>query len=492
MQEQQSPYIYINNKKWYRMLLDKNKSGLFSDYPREHIGKGLLVSMSHDEKEYVHGREKSKVKPVFVLFKSYIEFALYCRYIPDNNKYFYEIILGECPQKPRFDIDIDNPTIDGEDVKDCLVESIIDTLGQRGVFISINNILIYVSHGFNSNNKYKQSYHIVIDNYCHANNVEARAFYDKVISGVPEKYKEYIDSGVYSSTQQFRIVGSTKIYNNRYKSFQKVWKYKGKDIIHQYPEEAEDSDHEMIMQLEESLITFTGNCSFLPTFQPEEKENNINERKGTTYSDFEDIDDSDIKAALELLAQIEMIPTSSSLFPYTVDNIDGSLIVLKRVRPSFCKTCLRVHENQNPYLFIIGEEKTVYFHCRRAETKKRLCLGKLLTKEPVKEDDLPDPSKSILNDPETTSEKEVKDETETEPKIEIEKNTESESESKSSPIPINIKRKGFNDMMKDMNSIACTKSKIREVLKPFDPNVRIDKNHNKKFGIYSMNIYNNT
>ena len=61
--------------------------------------------------------------------------------------------------------------------------------------------------------------------------------------------------------------------------------------------------------------------------------------------------------------------------------------MLKRTRPSRCKICCRIHENENPYLLVVGDEKSVYFHCRRAPEGKSLFLGKLNPEEnsPIKD-----------------------------------------------------------------------------------------------------------
>ena len=48
--------------------------------------------------------------------------------LPQHERCFYEIILGESAQKPHFDLDIDNINIDGEDVKDNLVDNIVEVL----------------------------------------------------------------------------------------------------------------------------------------------------------------------------------------------------------------------------------------------------------------------------------------------------------------------------------------------------------------------------
>ena len=40
-----------------------------------------------------------------------------------------------------------------------------------------------------------------------------------------------------------------------------------------------------------------------------------------------------------------------------------------------CKLCHRIHEHQNPYLFVVGHEKHVYFDCRRHPEGKKLYIG---------------------------------------------------------------------------------------------------------------------
>jgi hypothetical protein len=59
------------------------------------------------------------------------------------------------------------------------------------------------------------------------------------------------------------------------------------------------------------------------------------------------------------------------------DNGESSIILLKRHFASMCRTCNRVHEHENPFLLIIGEERDVYLDCRRNVQGKKLFVGKL-------------------------------------------------------------------------------------------------------------------
>lgn len=362
-------YRIINGIKWYYRLKPKkednntnnnNKQGLFSDHPRHTLTNALIVALSYrdpfDDKEYL----------LFTSFKSYLEYAIYQLKLQPHERCFYEIILGENSQKPHFDIDIDNMEKNGDQIRDNLIDSIIKVLKDKGIDIDINkDVLIYTSHG-----NAKQSYHVVINNYCHTNNVEARAFYDNVMDHVNPEYVQWIDKAVYNPLQQLRTLGSRKIGTNRCKIFLKKWSYHGSDIEYQYPEDPDGPEHEMVMQLEASIVSFTGNCKFLPAFEPRI-------HKNTTYIESDDIDIKDAKDALSLVAAAGKIKTTDPRFPYKFLGINGPIVMLKRTKPSNCRICNRIHENENPYLLVVGEEKSVYFHCRRAPESKKLFLGKL-------------------------------------------------------------------------------------------------------------------
>lgn len=361
-------YRFINRVKWYYRLKpkkDNNKiqKGLFSDFPRHTLTKALIISLSY------YDETTNKIERLFGTFKTYLEYGIYMMKMPQKERCFYEVILGENSQKPHFDIDIENSSnevINGDKIRDNLLDSIIKVLGNKGISIDVHkDILIFTSHGNN-----KQSYHVIVDNYCHANNVEAKAFYHKVVDNMSSEYAKWIDSGVYSSVQQFRIPGSRKIGSERVKVFNKIWHYHDQEIIYKYPETPDGPEHELVMQLEASIVGYTGNCKFLPAFEP--KPESIKH-----YTESEDISASDATEAIKLIGMAGKINVHDPRFPYKFLGINGPIVMLKRIKPSRCKICNRIHEHENPYLLVIGEEKNVYFHCRRASEDKKLYLGKL-------------------------------------------------------------------------------------------------------------------
>lgn len=353
--------LIIKNIRWYYRLIPKeDKKGLFSDYPRNTLKNNLLVRWTYKNKY-------SNKIALFGLFKSYLDFAIFSLSLKQEDRCFYEIILGEYPQKPHFDVDIDNTKINGKQVVDSLITSIMNNLKKHNIEINLKkDVLIYTSHGKN-----KQSYHIIINNYCHSNNKEAKNFYDKIITNVPVEYRQWIDRSVYSPTQQFRLIGSQKRNDTRIKTFQKKFSYLDQTITHQYYENPEDKNHAFIIELEESMIGLKlSKCAILPVFESQQK-------RAKYENTDSDVTVSDATDAMILLASKAGISIENSRFPYKLSDINGPVVSLKRLKPSRCKICNRVHHHENPYLMILGEDRHVYFHCRRSLEDKKLYVGKL-------------------------------------------------------------------------------------------------------------------
>jgi hypothetical protein len=128
--------------------------------------------------------------------------------------------------------------------------------------------------------------------------------------------------------------------------------------------------------LEASLITQTSSCILLSC---QTEETPIVKKFGNSeIRDFEfnPLTTEEINKAIELCSQ------KMDFFPFTYlkvieDNGISSLILLKRHKPSMCNICNRIHEHENPYLVIHGEEKHLYFDCRRNIENKKTYVGSL-------------------------------------------------------------------------------------------------------------------
>lgn len=378
-------YTSGDGRKWYYLLVergeieavDETQGGqvitvpraakskaipLLSEIPLSELGGKLLVCLHKEER-------------MFTVFDSFFDFANYIRPITDPHRCFYEIIIGDFPQKPHFDIELSRKdhedifdTINPESVKDEVIAALLEVLEGKGVKLDLTrDVLLYSSHG-----RDKISFHIVVDNYCHCNNVEAKQLYQKVVAKLPAHLTALrpavLDHAVYSKKQQFRMLGSQKFGSGRKKVFHKDWTFRGQPVSYRYVESPENPQHEYLMQLESSLVSNTGMCLMLPTFFEE----------GDTRPDnyeYKEISPETATRAIQLLADYAGMTPDDKRFPYQLLDIKGSIIVLKRLRPSMCRICSRVHENENPFLFVI--EETVYFHCRRAPGNKKLYVGKI-------------------------------------------------------------------------------------------------------------------
>jgi len=346
----------INGVNWYyRMLPKDNSTCLFSVMPRSSLLNKFVVCW-----DYYDNLNKKNNK-LYTYFESYIQFTIYFLKLKQESRCFYEIVFGEKIQKPHFDVDMEltqeeiNLGLDKKVVND-LINQIVKLIPEVNLE---RDICIYSSHDDKQQNKekYKISYHVIINHFYHSNHEQAKAFYYMVMKNLPKEYfdNSWIDHSVYSKTQQFRIYGSQKSKTNRVKIFHDVWELNKKKIIHKTDEEWDDEDMKFLINLNESLVgARISNCKKLPDFEiPIEYQ----KRK---YIKSEDVDrDLAMEAVILLAKSVGTTPDSKS-FPYKFDKVDSSFVLLKRVKASRCKMCKRIHQNENPYL-LITEDQNVFF-----------------------------------------------------------------------------------------------------------------------------------
>lgn len=351
----------------------------------------------------------------FTRFNTFMDFGLFMRSkVNEERRCFYEMIVGSMPQKPYFDCEADlkiddvsagNTNLDGSAVNstqdanntnkneqgelterkrptftkeeaDAAIKSIIEAIltlipeirkGQ-------GSILVFTSHSMK-----KRSYHIIVDGWSNLNFKENRAFHDEVNKQVPERWRDIIDHSMYKSLQQLRIVGCHKWQDNREKTLSDMSvNFKtGTNTCWQPPSEPRDANHYFMMLLGASLITNTTTCQMMKSYIPAEapRKSRTTDSDETIY-----IDATVARQALELCANFAGVTTTDRRFPYKINKWlepDGMsvIILLERIAPSFCRVCERIHENENPYLIISGNMRTVQIDCRRNADGKRLHVG---------------------------------------------------------------------------------------------------------------------
>lgn len=389
--------------KWYRSLVPKKIDSpgrsidLLSRVTDKELDTGILVCAITCVDTHL-----------FALFPSYVSLARFTLTVPEERRCFFEIIRGEANQKPHFDIEIEQDKV-GKDVDiakmandliDNFIEVLIPTF-EDTYQVKLDpetDIMIFTSHG-----QHKKSFHVIIDNYCHPSNSEAKALYDLVIAKINPDYVPFIDHAVYSKKQQFRLVGSQKRGSGRVKKLLERWVYQGKQIEYKLREKPNNQGHLLILLFEASIISYTKNCRYLKSILPpiieESKKWERNREEG-------DIHPETAQAALRLVASKIGITTDDPRFPYEIRDITENLILLKRIKPSYCFKCIdqttgqpRLHEKENPFLAIVTNEETnaryVYLDCRRGS---RINIG-LLPEEKDSNTLLPDsPIKKEVRD----------------------------------------------------------------------------------------------
>nr|QBK89873.1 MAG: DNA primase [Pithovirus LCPAC101] len=378
-----------------------NQRALIEDHDLERLRNKLIICSSLPNLSYKNKNKNKEVKK-FTFFDSYVSFVKYQAYINSSRRCCFECIIGNSPQKPHFDVDIsleENPDFDAndfEDLKDELIYSIDQTMVEYGIELNIyRDVCIYTSHGSK-----KYSCHLIIDNYYHSDNKEARSFYDLVVGNMSEYYAQFIDGAVYSSFQQFRIIGNLKYGSDRRKVFHPTWTLKGDVIEYQYPDmdslyqDDEDKfDTKTFSMVRSSLISWVENCKPLPKFEFK-KDNPVNEKflkcvnyrlfstlpkikrqygnsngSSDEYADENKLTKNEIMSAIKLTRVF--YKQHSHIFPFRFRDIKysekGILITFSRQNKirSYCPICKSIHESDNPFLSINPYNKNIYYMCQR-------------------------------------------------------------------------------------------------------------------------------
>uniref|UniRef100_A0A6C0AED8 Uncharacterized protein n=1 Tax=viral metagenome TaxID=1070528 RepID=A0A6C0AED8_9ZZZZ len=413
---------------WYPFLnSDENydKALLSREKPEKST---LIISTDvHDSRKY------AKFNSIF----DFIDFST--NHTKEDYKCFYETIPGNLPQKIYFDLDIylegsnkkDKKRYTIEEAKDAIY-LLQDKIIELEPCVKSKDIFVFCSHGEN-----KRSYHVVVDNWCLPDCINNKYFFKAIMKIFPEKYKDMLDPGVYSSMQQFRIYG-----NHKWKSDRK--KILDPDCQWEPPIKCTSEKHRKFLVLLHSLITNCEGCKILKRYAPE---------KNNVYFREIFLKDPEIKESINMCAKIlKCKDFLDDNFPFKISEIKGGLVLLKRLFPSFCNICQKIHHKQDSYLII--NKSGVYLDCRRNPEGKKLFLGKIDIEESDIEDNSEENSDSS---PESESEdnSEVLDESD----IEINEDIEPEKKIATPEKKIEITHEMFNSKIESLISKSNILSK---------------------------------
>jgi len=290
----------------------------------------------------------------FGMFKSYTHFQRFQKDVPEEERCFYEVILGKKSRKPYFDIDIDTEhykemTKQKSDIMiELLIENIKDIL-----YTYSPKILVFTSH-----RPSKLSYHIIVEGVCFSDNEDSKNFSDKVLS---VQMKDFVDSRVYNTVQQMRLVGSSKEGKNN----KKIIDFKLSDNFFIPSEIKNDPFKKENFILKSSLVTFTQEC-IQHTFKDKKKQCKTI-AKGSASEE-------DVENAMKLLRK-----KYNNFAVRQVRELNGNVLVeLVSEDSYYCRIHKREHENENAYITIKGQFRNVWFDCRRIEMHEKKLTTELI------------------------------------------------------------------------------------------------------------------
>ena len=343
--------------RWYNLLVE----------PKDGSNKPFLFKTENVTRDNVLICQETKHR-IFARFEDVTELMKFISTVKYSHNCFYEIIRGNHPHKWYTDIDIiledsgvesDNakcvlPAWETVEVVKCVKSALLKLLPM----IKEEDIAVSSSNGKN-----KHSYHIILDKWCVANKDESKAIFQMVVDEMPDRYKAALDPVVYKSIQQFRLYGSHKYESDRVKVFREdlsTWKPQGKAL---------NEEHLEKLRFLGFLVGNVRSCNYLPSY--------VREKVYNYLGDDSPLEKDEVKEAMRIFRTTFQ---NNGVFTYL--SHDKKFITLKRNSPSYCQRCQRTHENENPYLLVVGEERCVLFDCRRADPNQpKVFLGKLGEKE---------------------------------------------------------------------------------------------------------------
>lgn len=355
----------LNN--WYYSLkpdpTDPKKISLLGDHTWESLNGKFVVRMEGTDRKGNGEGNKYKVYP------NYVQFGKDILKVPNKERFFHEVLLKKFPLKLYFDIDVhQGDQFDENRLFASLAMAVIETMAKDNFKINLNRDFVWLtSHDTGGtdgtgNSTGKRSYHLIVDNYYCRDYREVAEVVKIVRSYLPVDVQKLFDWGVYSPNRTFRTLGSVKRDSpGRPLSMLNRWKCGNTMIDYQYVEKYDNEALKFILELEASLITNVAHCRMIPwKLNQEEK----------VEQERDDVQEYYVNAALRFMVANEDCKTVAEL-PYTVREIAGSKIILLRNRPSMCRACERVHEQENPYVKVSGDldpsktKVSFWFCCRR-------------------------------------------------------------------------------------------------------------------------------
>lgn len=248
----------------------------------------------------------------YLLFDNLAEFIAF--YAATPSKVYCEVVWGALPQRLKLDIDAAGAEISEEDLIDVVRDSAEIAFDQLWPGVAAP-IYTCASSGAD-----KVSFHVVIDAFV-SGHLQCAAFTDMVVRIMPPEYAKYVDLRVNKSTQNFRIAGSHKPGSTRVKQLPP-----GVDLAR-------------------TLIrSYEGAPAVLPDIAAA--------RPREVAPAPIPADDDHTREAIARFGAAD--PASAYLNSIRPAGFYAQLN-FKRMAPSHCQICQRVHDHDNTFKLLLGE-----------------------------------------------------------------------------------------------------------------------------------------
>lgn len=321
-------------------------------------GPCLLKSKLISSKQLIVAQQYGKKNDFsyrYAAFENYIDFWQYYLKQDEKNQTFNEVTLGNQNQKMRFDLDMKGVTDEkiGQQVVEKVMIATNNFFEELDIKLKMKkNWIVFSSHGKN-----KLSYHLIVDKYHFVDCQTVQYVYKQICKNLPQDIiDKYLDSSIYTKKHPLRIYGNFKVEDERIKQWNPDFMFKGEKIKTKLTIEKENDDlFEDYAILQAGLITETSNCKVIKLALPSEP------RIET------EVANETIEKAMKLLRSIDPDEILQ------LAEVKGNIICLRKTKPYYCPVCERNHDNENPFLLLIGD--SILFSCRRNEKKHLLGKG---------------------------------------------------------------------------------------------------------------------
>ena len=372
--------MWCERRRWSLYLVGER--GLYARFPTHTWPEHALA--------IVMGRTE-RPKRLYDVFHSYLHFIDY--FEKCNVASFFEVIRGDQPQKPHFDIDVDLWTIKAEDLEgtkphilgqsaetchalnkdiaDRAAHALLAALVQLIPGLDVPHDVVFCS----SPDPVKVSYHLILDHWCCANNIEAAELYRRCMELVPSEFHSpIIDHSVYAPNQLFRLFGCTKAGKRNIKG--------PDDLLGRHIDDIDLSDEDegtaFRVRFAAALVGNCGGCRQVPGIETSAGELLRHKREAraakrglkTENGEAGPFSPEKLREVADLVSAWGGVRFEIAYEVRDSDRADGRIDLL-RLAPTPCELCSRRrgravrHEGENPFL-TVSDKGGVWFYCRRA------------------------------------------------------------------------------------------------------------------------------